>query len=111
MNKANYKDALMTTFKELSEKFPDKWQPTTSRTCFSLSLSNDALYICNYIDSRNLRNISIYTIDADGNMMNNTIVNEQEETELYDALMNFYEKIKQQVKSNKIEKIISILHS
>src|SRR5580704_4965130 len=107
MNENKYKQILVNAFKELSEKYPDKWEPSTSKTCFSLSLPQDALYVCNYIDSNNLKNLSIYTIDNSGALRNNTSINEKEEAELYNLLMQYYEKIKQQVRTNKIENITS----
>jgi len=110
MSEVNYKRLLENTFRELSKKYLDKWQSSTSKTCFSLILEKDAIYICNYMDGNNVKNISLYTIDDKGNPGNNTIINEKEDPELYETIMPYYEQIRKQVKSNKIENISALLH-
>ena len=105
MTSVNNKEQLVETCKRLSEKFLDRWQPSTSRTCFVLPIHPESVSICSYWDSNNLKNISIYTVDDNGSIGDNIVVNERDEASLYSVLLTFYQEISERVINNKVLKI------
>jgi hypothetical protein len=104
-------NSLLSTIINSAEKYSGKWQPTTSTSCFTVSAQSDALSICHYLDSSNVRNVSIFEVDGNGYIKNKSVVNQAEDPELFQIVYDEYEKIRQQVRNNKVENISTLLNS
>ncbi len=107
----NYKIFLLDTLQKISDKFPDKWQSSTSQDCFVLFLEPKALMICDFFDSLGRKNIDISQLDENGAITNSLKINQGEEPDLYTSVFNIYQKIKDQVKINNVQHLSGILNS
>ena len=93
-------DGILQKIEALLNERPRLWKNTTSKTCFMFSGRENALTICDYLDSESINNISICTIDNLGSIDEMLIINSHEQEIEYRKFKTLYLKIKDQVQKN-----------
>ena len=90
---------LLEKLRTSGGKYPEKWKTTPYKSCFLFS-DSPAIMICQYLDVSDTRNISVSSVDENGNTLTEVIINEGTEPDSFESYLNLYENVKGCANSN-----------